>query len=192
MNFIFDSDKNKTKIFETCHDEFLGDEEAAFVATELKPLIDNLFDTNPDQQHTFAMGSSMGGLASAYLMCEYPDIFGGVACLSTHWIGSLDFGPDFSMTDDSVCATAILSYLKSKLPSPTNHRIYFDQGTGKWDAGYSKYETIARQIAAEVGYGTDNGTLETYDAVGADHNESSWQKRVDRPIKFLIGKANYR
>ena len=27
----------------------------------------------------------MGGLISLYAICEYPDIFGGAACLSTHW-----------------------------------------------------------------------------------------------------------
>jgi enterochelin esterase-like enzyme len=30
----------------------------------------------------------MGGLISLYAACEYPHIFGGVAALSTHWIGT--------------------------------------------------------------------------------------------------------
>ena len=27
----------------------------------------------------------MGGMISAYAISEYPEIFGGAACLSTHW-----------------------------------------------------------------------------------------------------------
>ena len=27
----------------------------------------------------------MGGLISAYAISEYPNVFGGAACLSTHW-----------------------------------------------------------------------------------------------------------
>lgn len=64
--------------------KYYGDEYAAFVATELKPAVDALFPTIPDREHTFIMGSSMGALASLYAMCEYPDIYGGSGCLSTH------------------------------------------------------------------------------------------------------------
>lgn len=35
--------------------------------------------------NTNVMGSSMGGLMSLYAICEYPHIFGGAGCLSTHW-----------------------------------------------------------------------------------------------------------
>ncbi len=35
-------------------------------------------------KNTFIAGFSMGGLISLYAICEYPMVFGGVACLSTH------------------------------------------------------------------------------------------------------------
>ena len=37
------------------------------------------------QADTFIMGSSMGGLISAYAVAEYPEVYGGAACLSTAW-----------------------------------------------------------------------------------------------------------
>lgn len=188
LNYIPESDRNRTKIFETCKDGFYGDEEAAFVTGELKPLIDHLYDTDPQPSHTFAMGSSMGGLASLYLLCEYPDVFGAAACMSTHWIGSIDLNSDYSMNDDPVCAKAILAYMNANLPSPANHRLYLDQGTTGWDAVYLKYEVTARQIAIEHGYSTENETLETYTASGAGHNEWFWQQRIDRPLRFLLDK----
>lgn len=186
IDYIPAADRDKTKIFDTCKDGFMGDEEAAFVATELKPFVDSRYRTDPSRSHTFAMGSSMGGLASLYLMCEYPELFGGAACMSTHWIGSLDLNPDYTMNDDPVCARAILDYMKANLPSPADHRLYLDQGTTGWDAGYLGYEQTARQIAIDAGYSVENGTLGVYDAAGAGHNEWYWQQRVWRPLQFLL------
>lgn len=189
QNYIPDNERNDTYLWETCENGFNGDEHAGFVVTELKPLVDNLYRTNPDRDHTFAMGSSMGALASLYLMCEYPDVFGGVACLSTHWIGSLKLSNNYNMTDDPVCANAILAYMSDNLPSPDSHRLYFDMGTKGWDACYLKYESIARQTAIAHGYSTEDGTLAVHDAIGADHNEYFWQIRATRPLSFLLSKS---
>ncbi|MDE6681921.1 MAG: hypothetical protein K2J87_00675, partial [Muribaculaceae bacterium] len=67
----------------------LGDKYAEFVVSTLKPLIDSSYPTLSDREHTSVMGSSMGGLMSLYLICQYPDVFGGAGCLSTHWYGTL-------------------------------------------------------------------------------------------------------
>ncbi len=188
LRHISDSDRGATKIFDTCRAGFHGDEHAAFVAKELKPLIDSLYHTSSDRSDTFAMGSSMGGLAALYLMCEYPDIFGGVASLSTHWIGSPDINSDYTMNDDAVCADAILAYLKERLPNPAARRLYLDCGSTGWDAAYRKYEAEARRIASVRGYSESGGSLMTYDAQGAGHNEWFWQQRVGKPLRFLLGK----
>ena len=55
-----------------------------FIVEELKPFVDSTYPVLPDQKHTFVMGSSMGALVSAYAVCEYPHVFGGAGCLSTH------------------------------------------------------------------------------------------------------------
>ncbi|MDE7412796.1 MAG: esterase family protein [Muribaculaceae bacterium] len=189
LDYISPEDRENTFIYDTCKDIFLGNEEAAFVATELKPLIDTLYETAPGVTTTFAMGSSMGGLASIYLLCEYPEIFGGAACLSTHWIGSLSLNADYTMNDDEICANAILQYLSDHLPTDGIHRLYMDQGTKDWDAGYLKYEVEAREIVRTKGYTEENGQLYVYDAKGAGHNEWYWQQRVKIPLKFLLSKS---
>lgn len=189
LSYMSEDDLEGSNIRETCAAGFYGDRHAAFVATELKPLVDSLWRTKPDRSNTFAMGSSMGALASLYLFCEYPDIFGGAACLSTHWIGSLKMRPDYSLEDDPACAAAILAYMDASLPAPGGRKLYMDQGTTEWDAAYRGYEAQARKIAAKHGYSTDMGTLMTYDAVGAGHNEWYWQQRADRPLKFLLASA---
>lgn len=189
LSYMSDDDLVSSNIRETCAAGFFGDRHAAFVATELKPLVDSLWRTRPDPGNTFAMGSSMGALASLYLLCEYPDVFGGAACLSTHWIGSLKMNSDYSLEDDPACAAALLAYMDASLPAPGNRKLYLDQGTADWDAAYSGYETQARKIADRHGYSADMATLMTYDAVGAGHNEWYWQQRADRPLKFLLASA---
>ncbi|MES1194828.1 MAG: alpha/beta hydrolase-fold protein, partial [Opitutus sp.] len=62
-----------------------GDAYLKYLVTELKPLIDRTYRTLPDAAHTGIMGSSMGGLISAYALNEYPDVFGRAGCVSTHW-----------------------------------------------------------------------------------------------------------
>lgn len=188
VQYIKEEDRDKTWIFNTCATGFYGDKEAGFVVEELKPLIDHIYRTNPTCAHTFAIGSSMGALAALYLMCEYPEVFGGVACMSTHWIGSLNLNSDYTLNDDPVCAAAILEYLDECIPLSSSHYLYLDQGTLGWDAKYLIYEKSARQVALNHGYSIEQGTLATYDAEGAGHNEWFWQQRVEHPLSFLLNK----
>lgn len=184
--YIPEEDVSSTLIWDTCSEGFYGDEHAAFVATELKPLIDSLYNTSADRTHTFALGSSMGALASLYLLCGYPDIFGGAACMSTHWTGSFRMNPDYTLVPDPVCSQALLGYLDGMIPDHTSARLYMDQGTTGWDAGYLTYEEMARETVRRHGYSETDGSLMTYDATGAGHNEWYWQQRADRPLRFLL------
>ncbi|MBP2690458.1 MAG: alpha/beta hydrolase [Muribaculaceae bacterium] len=186
LAYFGEDNKDTSLIWNTCAAGFFGDEHAAFVATELKPLIDYLYNTNPDRNHTFTMGSSMGALASLYLMCEYPDIFGGAACMSTHWIGSFCMNSDYTLQADPVCALGLLDYIDENLPDPLQRKLYFDQGTTGWDADYLNYESKARAIAVKHGYNEEDGTLMTFDAIGDGHNEWYWQQRVDNPLIYLL------
>ncbi|WP_426667034.1 alpha/beta hydrolase [Mucilaginibacter sp. McL0603] len=150
-----------------------------FLVTELKPYIDAHFSTMHDQQHTFIAGSSMGGLISMYAICEYPKVFGGAACMSTHW-------PGIFTTVDNPIPEAFLQYLKTHLPSPKNHKIYFDYGSETLDAMYKPYQLQADTIMRAAGYTEINWITREYP--GADHSERSWHKRLDVPVMFLLGK----
>jgi enterochelin esterase-like enzyme len=86
-----------------------------FLTKELKPFIDSNFSTLKDKKHTFVAGSSMGGLISLYAICEYPDVFGGAACLSTHWPGI------FTMVNNPIPAAFFpISNQTSQIPIHTN------------------------------------------------------------------------
>ena len=65
--------------------KLVSDNYLKFLVEELKPFVDKTYRTHPDRANTLVMGSSMGGMISAYAIAEYPDVFGGAACLSTDW-----------------------------------------------------------------------------------------------------------
>lgn len=150
-----------------------------FIVEELKPYIDANFATLKDQKNTFISGSSMGGLISLYAICEYPDVFGGAACISTHWTGIL------TATNNPIPAT-FMNYLKTNLPNPKNHKIYFDYGTKTLDALYEPFQIQADKIMKEKGFSKKNWQTKKF--VDADHSEKSWAKRVAIPMVFLLKK----
>ncbi|HJP64359.1 MAG TPA: alpha/beta hydrolase-fold protein [Mucilaginibacter sp.] len=157
----------------------LSDNYLKFLVKELKPYIDTHFSTLRDQKNTFTAGSSMGGLISMYAICEYPGVFGEAACLSTHW-------PGIFTTVDNPIPAAFIRYLKTHLPSPQNHRIYFDYGSATLDAMYKPYQLQADSAMKMAGYAENNWL--TREFPGADHSEISWRKRFDVPVLFLLGK----
>jgi predicted alpha/beta superfamily hydrolase len=143
-----------------------------FLVTELKPFIDSTYRTLPDRASTFVMGSSMGGLISAYALCEYPNVFGGAACVSTHFPAGNGI---------------VIEYLKTHLPDPKTHKIYFDYGTKTLDSLYEPYQKTMDAAMKQAGY-TKNKNWVTKKFTGAEHSENSWSKRVDMPLTFLLRK----
>lgn len=55
---------------------------AAFIATELVPEIDRTHRTRADREARVILGTSLGGLFSAYLGVQHPDVFGRLAIQS--------------------------------------------------------------------------------------------------------------
>lgn len=156
----------------------LADNYLKFITSELKPFIDATYSTKPDQKNTFIAGSSMGGLISMYAICEYPQIFSGAGCLSTHWIGTFD--------NNKEIPAAFNEYLKQHLPSPRNHKIYFDHGTVGLDANYPEFQKMIDATVKAAGY-TDK-SLMTLEFLGDDHNETCWAARLHIPLTFLLKK----
>ena len=152
--------------------EMTADNYLKFIVHELKPFIDETYRTQSARGDTFVMGSSMGGLISAYAIAEYPGVFGGAACMSSHWpIG------------DGV----VVQWLKHHLPSAGAHKIYFDYGTETLDADYEPFQQQMDEVMRQHGYtaGEDWVTLRFE---GADHSPRAWRERLHIPLKFLLGK----
>lgn len=151
----------------------------SFIVKELKPFIDSSFSTLPDKDNTFIAGSSMGGIISLYAICEYPEVFGGAACLSTHW-------PILYTNSNNPFPGAIMAYLEKKLPDPASHKIYLDRGDKTLDTLYAYYQFQADAIFRKKGYHSNNFKSLVFE--GEDHSEEAWRKRLHIPMSFLLRK----
>ncbi len=150
----------------------LADRYLKFIVQELKPFIDKEYSTYPCKANTFIIGSSMGGLISCYAISEYPGVFGGAACLSTHW--------------PAVNGEA-LNYFKNHLPNSLSHLIYFDYGTETLDALYEPYQLKVDQMMLDAGY-VKGINFQSLKFEGADHSEKAWNSRLHIPLEFLLKK----
>lgn len=152
--------------------KLVADQYLQLLVEVIKPMIDSTYRTKTDAAHTAVMGSSMGGLISLYALCEYPAVFGGAGCVSTHW---------------PIVKPVIRPYLETQLPSPQAHKIYFDHGTIDLDAKYPRLQRKVDSLMRQHGYTErENWLTRVYE--GDTHNEACWQARIDVPLTFLFGK----
>jgi enterochelin esterase-like enzyme len=144
-----------------------------FLINELKPFIDETYATRPDRENTFVIGSSMGGLISAYAIADYPGVFGGAACMSADW---------------SIGDGVVVKWFSNHWPSAGLNRIYFDYGTETFDALYEPYQLQMDEVMREHGYSEGEDWI-TRRFDGADHSPGAWRERLHKPLKFLLGNS---
>lgn len=161
--------------------KFNADNYLKFITEEVKLFIDTNYSVLTDRTHTFISGSSMGGLISMYALCEYPDVFGGAACISTHWPGA-------STEENNPIPDAFFAYMKANVPKAGTHKWYFDFGTETLDQFYPQYKDEVDQLFMDKGYTEENFVNLKFE--GMDHSENSWNQRLDIPLTFLLGKSN--
>ena len=166
----------------TLPEEFkpLGDEYLRFLVEEVKPFVDSNYSTLTDASHTFVAGSSCGGLISSYALCEYPEVFGGAACLSTH----CSLMNPHTRVDQKPAAEAYLHYLESKLPA--DHILYMDRGDCTLDSSYAEPQEAINQMISSLGWNESNYMYRFFP--GHSHSENDWRSRLDVPIRFLLGR----
>ncbi len=151
-----------------------------FLVRELKPYVDGHFATSPRREDTLLMGSSLGALISVYAMAEYPQVFGGAACLSTHWPGRVGDSPD------NPVPAAILAYIETTFPKAGSHRIYFDHGTRTLDESYADRQILVDALMRKKGFRDADFMTRVFE--GAEHSEKSWSERLAIPMTFLLAR----
>jgi enterochelin esterase-like enzyme len=157
--------------------EITSDEYLKFIVHELKPMIDQTYATHGSRGQTFIAGSSMGGLISMYAFFEYPEVFGGAACLSTHWIGG------FAQND--AIPKGFQDYITARKELIRNRRLYFDHGTETLDAMYPPHQHKVNAIFESMDL-TANDYWMSRIFEGDAHDERSWRDRLDIPLKFFF------
>lgn len=167
----------------------LSDGYLRFLVEELKPFIDGAYRTLTGPQDTMIAGSSMGGLISMYAVMKQPQVFSAAACLSTHWplkVEGLEPGATLDAWRERLVA-GWTGVIERGLPEPGDHRFYFDRGDETLDQFYAVFQTQVDQTFRRRGYGP--GDFRSLVFPGAQHNEASWNQRLDVPLTFLLSPA---
>ena len=149
-----------------------GDKYLRFLIEELKPVIDRDLRTVPDGAATTLIGSSLGGLISAYAGARRADVFGRIGAVSpSTWWDSL----------------YIIGAIKASAQRPG--RVYVDSG----DSGASKDDVDnTRKLAQayrDLGYhdlGHEDDNLLYVVQAGGQHNEVYWAQRLPAALHFLL------
>ena len=140
-----------------------------FMVHNLKPFIDANYRTKPDKNNTAAIGSSMGGLISFYMVWLHPDVFGKAACLSS----------GFAYDDGHIVETVAAS--SKKIPGTL---LYLDCGDQELD---KYFLTDNNRMKALLDKKHPEVKLMYRVFAGATHNEYAWAKRLAIPLTFLFG-----
>jgi pimeloyl-ACP methyl ester carboxylesterase len=160
---------------------------ARFLIEELMPRVNREFRTLTGPEHTFAMGSSMGGLLSYYLVTNHPDVFGACGCVSSHFALSEKAIADVTGIDPAAADATpyIVHDIENGATVPDGVRYYFDWGTETLD---STYEADHRPLRSWL---LEQGLVEGEDFLmrgyeGHAHNEIAWRARVIDQLVWLL------
>ena len=77
-------------------------------------------------------------------------------------------------------------YLKTNLPDPKSHKIYFDHGDLTLDEQYPPFQKKVDEIMTMKSYSPENWKSLSFKNM--DHSEKSWKARFEIPLTFLLGK----
>lgn len=161
---------------------YKGDEYLRFLVEEVKPFIDSHYKPLTTREHTFVMGSSMGGFISMYALCEYPQVFGGAVCMSTH-LSMNFFDPKFN---SEAWATGFRDYVRAKLPAANSCLLYMDCGDAGYDSQYVSYEYKIIKMIESLGWDSNHFMERVF--CDHDHNETFWAQRIHYPLMFMLKK----
>ena len=142
-----------------------------FIVNNLKHFVDKNYRTKPDRNNTAAIGSSMGGLISFYMVWLHPEVFSKAACLSS----------GFAYDDGHI--VDVVAKSSKKIPGT---RLYLDCGDVDLDNYFlaennRMKDLLDKHHEVDLIYRVFNG---------AAHNEYAWAKRLAIPLTFLFGKTN--
>jgi len=145
-----------------------------FILQKLKPLIDSVYRTLPGRENTATGGSSLAGMISFMLAWEHPEAFSMAICLSPAFkIYRYDF------------VTPVEQYSGSK----KDIKLYIDNGVTGVDSLLQDGIDLMLSALEDKGF-IEGKDLYRFKDLAGNHNESSWAKRIWRPLISMFGNKN--
>lgn len=154
----------------------LGDLYGEFLVDIVKPMIDQTYRTKKNRKYTAMIGSSLGGVISAYLGIKHHETFGRLGIFSlASWIYDSTF-------DD---------YLKQI--NKTDQIIFIQVGTAEGKLEHEdRMELSQKYIDASINYyskllstGYSDEDMKLVVGVNAYHSEVSWAAHLLDCLKFI-------
>lgn len=150
--------------------EFSGDEYHRMLVQDIAPAVAAQLGLNIERTRTALCGSSMGGLTSLYGASLYPQFYGTVLSLSTHW---------------AYWDRKIIPDLLSMLCDNPRARIWIDRGTEELDALYEGLHEEAADYLRARGW-QDGKELQARVYPGTNHSEPVWQERLPEILNWWL------
>jgi len=148
----------------------IGDEYHRMLVQDIVPAVATKFGLELDSERTALCGSSMGGLTSIYGAALYPEFYGTVLALSTHW---------------AYWDRKIIPDLLSMLSRNPRTRIWTDRGTEELDAMYEGLHEEAADYLRANGW-QDGHQLQAHVFKGTNHSEPVWRDRLPQILNWWL------
>jgi enterochelin esterase-like enzyme len=159
-----------------------------FMVNELVPKVNNSYRTLIGPQNTAVMGWSLGGLASFYLVWQYPDTFGTAGA----------FSPSFWWRTESPAGqelqARVIPNLVASSPQRPGMRFWLEAGTKELPYsdidGNGVIDMIqdardVRDLLLQKGYRA-NSDVVYVEVEGGLHELSTWQTVIPDFLKFAF------
>lgn len=137
-----------------------------FIVEVIKPYVDEHYRTFSDPDHTYLIGSSLGGLISHYGIYAYPEVFGKAGVFSPSYWFSYEQMKDLTMDN----------------PLPTTHRLYLLVGKKE---GPNMYLTMNSMVDVIKNSGHSETNLIAKMVEDGEHNEKFWRSELKEALLWL-------
>ena len=164
---------------DTSHDPYIK-----YLIEVVKATIDESYRTLSSSEHTFTLGSSMGGLCSFVLAVKHCEVFSAAICMS----------PSFWYVDQYNESAFDLVRGLSNNEKRVRCKVYIDSGDGLGDNCYETalmagvLEECGWQKGREFKYHLDK--CQDKVDMGNTHSESVWKERLLLPLQFVFNTSD--
>lgn len=147
-----------------------GNNYHAMIVNDVLPEVTHLTGVRLSRHKTAMCGSSMGGLTSLYGSSLFPEIYGTVLSLSTHW---------------AFWSDGFIEEVLKLLPIREKARIWIDRGDQDLDALYEGLHERAEAYLLQHDWQTGS-QLQAQVFPGTGHSESAWASRIDDVLDWWL------